>query len=90
MAASDNYPQTVNSSARHAMVVTPSDSADLASSGTSIITREIHIGTAGDLAVIMAGGESLTIPSLTAGRHALMLTRIKSTGTTAANITAYW
>jgi hypothetical protein len=72
----------------HAALVAPSDTDELAK-----VSRGISFGTAGALAVVTLGGESLTIPSgaLAAGViHPLRVRQVKNTGTTAANIVAYW
>lgn len=72
----------------HAALVAPSDTDELTK-----VTRGISFGTAGALAVVTAAGESLTIPSgaLAAGViHPLRVKQIKNSGTTAANIVAYW
>lgn len=72
----------------HVALVTPSDGSDLEK-----VTRGVSFVAAGDLAVVTAGGETVTIPSgaLAAGiMHPLRLARIKATGTTATGIVAYW
>ena len=77
-----------NSPAEHCALVTPSDSVDLVHA-----SRGIAFVTAGALAIITVGGETVTIPSgaLAAGAiHPVRATRIKSTGTTAANICVFW
>lgn len=69
---------------KHALAVTPSDSADLA-----YTTRAIFVGGAGALKVRMLSGEDVVFTGVTAGTvlpiHAI---RVWSSGTTATNITA--
>lgn len=70
--------------------VTASDSADIR---TDRFTRGISFGTVEALAVVWADGTEQTIPSgaLVAGvMHPMRVSRIKATGTTAADIVAYF
>jgi hypothetical protein len=69
----------------HAIVVTPNDRADLPAATTTV-----YIGGAGDLRVTMLGGEGLIFRGLPVGWHAIRVTRIFSTNTTATNIIAAW
>lgn len=69
-------------------LVSPSDSTDL-----GFVTRGLSFAVAGTLAVVTAGGQTVTIPSgaLVAGAiHAIEVTRVLNTGTTATGIVAYW
>lgn len=70
-------------------LVTPSDT-----DGFGRPTRAVSFGTAGALSVVCAWtGDTVAIPSgaLSAGAtHAIAVTRINSTGTTAADIVAYF
>jgi len=64
--------------------VTPSDSSDL-----SYVSRALWVGTSGDICAVTRGGATLTfknVSGLLPGRFA----RIRSTGTTAADIVAVW
>jgi hypothetical protein len=68
--------------AESAFAITPDDNNDLANP-----TRGIYVGSAGDVAVVMVNGESVTFSTLAAGIvHPIGVKRVKSTGTTAANI----
>jgi hypothetical protein len=72
----------------HIAVVTTNDATDLAHE-----SRAIYIGVAGDLKIITAGGETVTILSgvLAVGvPHPIRATRIFATGTTATNIVVGW
>lgn len=66
-------------SARGAEVVVPSDTVNFTS-----FTRGLYVGTAGDVAVIMRDGSSVTFTALAAGIvHPLSLERVDATNTTA-------
>lgn len=74
-----------NYGATTAVVITPSDSTDLAIG----FTRAIFVGGTGDLSVIMLDGQTITFPSVAAGSMLpLCVSRIRATGTTATNIIA--
>lgn len=69
-------------------LVTPDDNNDI--SGAPY--RYFSFGTAGAVALITSAGTSVTIPSgaLSPGlQHALSVSRIKSTGTTATGFVVY-
>jgi hypothetical protein len=86
-AARDTMPLAIQNvgSARFAAAVTPDDNNDLA-----YVTRGIYVGVAGNLVVNMSGnGGPVTIP-VQAGLHPLAVSRILSTGTTAAGLVAVW
>lgn len=69
----------------NAFTVTPNDSVDLSNK-----TRAISVAVAGNVVVIMAGGQSVTI-GLSAGTiHYISVTRILATLTTATGIIAYY
>lgn len=91
MAAIDNfltYKDGLDSPYRNVALVTPHDTNEL-----SYVTRGISFDTAGDLKVVTAGGQTVTIPSgsLVAGViHPLRVKQVYSTGTAALDIVAYW
>lgn len=67
-------------------VVTPSDSTVF-----SVTSRCVYIGTGGDLAVVMAGGQTVIFKNCSAGQ--LLPLRVKSimaTNTTASDIVIGW
>jgi hypothetical protein len=68
----------------HGAVVTPDDATDLTTA-----SRAILVGTAGDIKLTTVGGSTLTA-AFTAGWHPVCASRIWSTGTTAAGISAWW
>lgn len=62
--------------------ITPNDGADLAK-----MTDGLFIGAAGNLAVVMQDGSSVTFTGLAAGvAHRLAVKRVLATGTTATGI----
>jgi hypothetical protein len=66
----------------HGFAVTPSDSTDL-----SEIVRALYIGAPGDVATILKSGATVTFKNLAAGTILpVRASRIKATGTTAADI----
>lgn len=67
-------------------MVTPSDSANL-----SRYCRALHIGGAGDVALITLDGSALTYKSLPAGcRLDVACLQVKAAGTTATDIVAMY
>ena len=72
--------------AYHAAAVTPADATDLA-----FLTRAIYVGGAGNLSVLMQGGEIVTFVAVAAGTTLqVRADRVRLTGTTATSILALW
>ena len=70
----------------HAAAVTPHDSNDLTET-----TRALWVGGAGNISVIMEGGETVTFVGVAAGTLLpVRVTRVRSTSTTATDILALW
>lgn len=68
--------------ASHLFLITPSDTDTV-----RYVTRAIRVGTAGDLAVLTLGGETVTIPDVVAGEVlAIQVTKVYSSNTTADGI----
>jgi hypothetical protein len=66
--------------------VTPSDTVDLTD-----VTRWVWVGGAGNLVVITAAGQTVTITGIAAGTLLpIRVSRVKATLTTATNILALW
>lgn len=65
--------------------VTPHDTNELTN-----VSRALYVGTTGNVAVVMRDGQSLTITSVPVGWHRMRVKQVKSTGTTASNIHAFW
>ncbi|MEK1908183.1 MAG: hypothetical protein AAAB13_20615 [Pseudomonas sp.] len=81
-----NRSNNVVDPASNAAAVTPNDSTDL-----PYTSRALFIGGAGNVAVIMAGGQTVTFTGVTAGALLpIRVSRVLSTGTTATTITAVW
>lgn len=83
--AAAHYTADATVAARHAVAVTPSDATVLPG-----VTRSIFIGTAGDVAVRMASGTTITFTSVGAGVFPVQVDQVLSTGTTALNIVALY
>jgi hypothetical protein len=67
-----------------AIVVTPSNSADL-----SLPIRALTINVAGTVSFIGPDGATYTTDTLPAGTYSIAATRIRSTGTTATGLTGW-
>lgn len=88
MAAVDlaNRSNNVVDPASNAAAVTPNDSTDL-----TYTSRAIFVGGAGNLAIIMAGGQTVTFVGVQAGAIIpIRASRVMSTNTTATSIVAVW
>lgn len=82
----DTFNTALDSPAKHAVAITPNDAADLATA-----TRGIYVGTGGDIAVVMVGGESVTFTAVPQGMIlSIRVTRVLATGTTASNLVGVW
>lgn len=74
-----NSSSGLSSPASDAFAITPDDGTDLTQ-----IPRAIYVGSAGDLAVVMKGGGTVTFTGVPAGALLSIRTaRILATGTTA-------
>jgi hypothetical protein len=70
----------------NAAAVVPSDTVDL-----TFTTRQLHVGTGGNLKVTLAGGDAVTYYNIPSGSDfPRRVTRVWATGTTATNIVAEW
>lgn len=86
MAPIDEFaqPQKLESPAYSAVPVTPDDSNDL-----TYLTRGVYIGGTGNLAVIMAGGQTVTFNGAVAGTILpIAVKRVLASGTTATGVVA--
>lgn len=83
MAASSKYQDGDMNLGDNAFAVTPSDSADLTS-----VCRALYVGVGGDVAVITAGGDTVTLKNVSSGQilDFVRVKRVLSTGTAATNI----
>jgi len=86
MDAFSDMPTTLSAPARDAAAVIPNDATDLA-----VTSRALFIGQAGDVSVVMLGGQTITFAGLAAGTLLpVRVSRVKATGTTAGSIVALW
>lgn len=75
----------LESPASHGVAVVPNDGVDLPTSA-----RVLYVGTGGALQVVLVGGDTVTLQNLTPGFVPLRVRRVLATGTTAADILAFW
>lgn len=81
-----DLPTTLTAPARDADLVVPNDTVDLPA-----LPRAVYVGGAGSLAVVMAGGQTVTFHGLAAGAILpIRASQILATGTTAGDIVAMW
>ncbi len=88
MPAVDQYSQYLANplgSLTSAFAITPSDTEDL-----PFVTRQIRVGTAGNMAVIWASGVETIEPVIAGETLDWRIVRVKLTGTTAANMRGYF
>lgn len=79
--------QVIDSNAIRAVAVAPSDTVDLVDGAT----KGIYVGGAGNIALTMADGTSVTFTAVAVGVvHPISVLRIKATLTTATNILALY
>ena len=75
--------QAISSQPYRAEAVTPSDSVDLTRNST------LYVGGAGNISIITAGGDTVTLTAIPAGSFVPVLcSRVRSTSTTATSIVA--
>lgn len=78
MMRNDQYPNS-------AIAVAPSDTTDLAKPACGLMA-----GTAGDIAIVTINGDTVILKACAAGIPIpIGVIRVKATGTTATNITAF-
>lgn len=70
--------------AHGAVAVTPSDSTVIPT------TRSLYIGTTGNLAVVMADGQTVTFNAVPVGILAIQVDKVMATNTTASTILALY
>lgn len=76
----------LSSPATHAAAVTPDDDDALAAK-----PRALYVGVAGDVEVIMLGGETVVFTAVPAGTMLpIRVTHVKAANTDASNIVAVW
>ncbi|MFM2354563.1 MAG: hypothetical protein RLZZ528_299 [Pseudomonadota bacterium] len=81
-----DLPSTLTAPARDAAAVTPNDGTDLPH-----LPRALYVGQGGNLALQMAGGQSVVLAAVPAGSLLpLRPARVLATGTTAGSLVALW
>lgn len=81
-----NHARGLSSPAENAAAITPDDAADLAE-----VPRALFVGEAGDLAVVMLGGGTVTLANVPAGSLLpLRVAGVRASGTTAGRILGFW
>lgn len=81
-----DYSESLTSPIRSADTVVPDDETDL-----SVLPRALYVGGAGDVAVVMAGGQTVTFTAVPAGTILpVRAQRVLATGTAASNLIAMW
>lgn len=84
MDAFRNRESSLESPARRAEAVTPSDIADLPN-----FSRALYVGGAGDIEVTTVGGDTVTLTAAS-GFLPLCVARVHAAGTSATDIVALW
>ena len=81
-----NHARSLTSPPEHGFGVVPSDQTALPNA-----TRALYVGVAGDVAVRLVGGDSVTLTNLPSGTLIpLRVTHVLGTGTTATGIVGLW
>lgn len=81
----DGYSDGLESPLSFAEGVTPSDTDTL-----THVSRAVYLGGAGDLSVVMRGGQTVTFTAMSAGWHPIRVTQVMATGTSATEIVVCW
>lgn len=80
----ESYATSLTSPAREAEPIVPNDAVDLPA-----VTRGIYVGSAGNLQVQMASGQTVTFENVAAGViYPIRVARVMATGTTASWLVA--
>lgn len=80
----ESYTTSLTSPARDAEPIAPNDAVDLPA-----VTRGIYVGSAGNLQVQMASGQTVTFENVAAGViYPIRVARVMATDTTATDLIA--
>jgi hypothetical protein len=80
------HSRSLTSPPEHALAIEPDDAAVLPQ-----VPRALYVGTGGDLAVRMVGGETVTLVGVPAGTLLpLRVVRVLASGTSAGDILGFW
>jgi hypothetical protein len=80
-----NFSDALLAPSRNAAAITTSDTVDL-----GFVTKALYVGVSGDVVVIMAGGQTVTLKAVPVGYLPVRVSRVKATNTTATNLVALW
>ena len=81
-----SYSQNLNSPIRSGAPITPNYGSDL-----PVMPRAIYVGIGGDLAVILADGDSVTLAAVPGGIILpVRARRVRQSGTSASALVALW
>jgi hypothetical protein len=81
-----HYSRSLTSPPEHALAIQPDDAAVLPQ-----VPRALWVGSGGDLAVRMAGGETVILAGVPAGTLLpVRVARVLASGTTAGDILGFW
>ena len=81
------FARSLTSPAEDAIAITPSDTP----APVGVITRALYVGGAGDIAVRMQGGATVTLANVPSGSFLpLRVQQVLGTGTTATGIVGFW
>jgi hypothetical protein len=82
----EDFTTNLSAPARDAVAVTFSDTTVFAT-----LPRALYVGQAGNLSVLMAGGQTVLFQGIQAGTVlAIRAARINATGSTAGSVVALW
>jgi hypothetical protein len=81
-----HHSRSLTSPPEHALAIQPDDAAVLPQ-----VPRALWVGSGGDLAVRMAGGETVILAGVPAGTLLpVRVARVLASGTTAGDILGFW
>lgn len=81
------HARSLTSPPEDATAITPSDTP----AAIGVVTRAIYVGGAGDIAVRMQGGATVTLANVPSGTFLpLRVQQVLGTGTTATGIVGFW
>jgi hypothetical protein len=80
------HSRSLTSPPEDAVAILPSNTGEL-----THVTRAVYVGGAGNLAVLMCGGATVTLTSVPGGTFLpLRIRQVLSAGTTATGIVGFW
>jgi len=80
------HTQNLTAPPQNAVPIAPNDTGSLA-----LITRALFVGSTGDVAVRMQGGQTMTFSNMQGGtQYAMRVEQVLATGTTTTGIIGMW